>query len=169
MSPRDALTAILLGALGIAAAAAIAVFANGITGEEIGLASEPVSVIPADARSRPAPAPGPRREGDGGAESAEPGDDGGISGNTGPGGGDDSGPGGGDDSGPGGGDDSGGAGAEGEIEREKGDDGGGSSGPGSSGSGSSGSGSSGPGSSGSGSSDSGSSGSGDDSPESPDD
>ena len=53
MTPRDVLTAVLLGALGIAAAAAIAIFANRITGEEIGLASQPVSVIPADARVKP--------------------------------------------------------------------------------------------------------------------
>ena len=39
MSLRDALTAVLLGAVGIVAAVAIAVFANRITGEEIGLAS----------------------------------------------------------------------------------------------------------------------------------
>ena len=62
MSLRDALTAVLLGALGIAAAVAIAVFANRITGEEIGLASEPVSIISADSRVRPAPAPGPRED-----------------------------------------------------------------------------------------------------------
>ena len=61
MSLRDALTAVLLGALGIAAAVAIAVFANRVTGEEIGLASEPVSIIPADSRVRPDPAPGPPR------------------------------------------------------------------------------------------------------------
>ena len=60
MSLRDALTAVLLGALGIAAVA-IAVFANRITGEEIGLASEPVSIISADSRVRPDPGPGPRR------------------------------------------------------------------------------------------------------------
>ena len=62
MSLRDALTAVLLGALGIAAAVAIAVFANRITGEEIGLASEPVSIISADSRVRPDPAPGPRED-----------------------------------------------------------------------------------------------------------
>src|SRR5262245_61256341 len=62
MSVRDILTAGVLGALGIVFAVAIAVFANNITGEEIGLASEPVSVVPADSRVRPAPAPGPKRE-----------------------------------------------------------------------------------------------------------
>jgi hypothetical protein len=128
MSIRDGLKALLLGVIGIAAAAAIAVAANRITGEEVGLSSEPVSVIPANASSPPKPAPGFDREleerdahedgeddnsGPGSGDNSDDGDDSG-SGNRGPG------------SGP---DDSGG-----------GDSGEDSSGSGSSGSGSSGSG-----------------------------
>ncbi|MGZ5388329.1 MAG: hypothetical protein ACXWZV_12265, partial [Solirubrobacterales bacterium] len=56
MRAREALTALLLGVLGIAAAAGIAIAANAITGEEIGLSSEPVSVIPAAAVTKPQPA-----------------------------------------------------------------------------------------------------------------
>ncbi len=137
MSPRDILTAIVLGALGIAASASIAVFASNITGQEIGLDSEPVSVIPADSGSLPAPPPGPKERDDDSGDAAEPVED--DLGNSGPGGEDDS-------SGPG----------SGEVEREPGDDNSGS-GSSSSGSGSSGSGSS--GSSGSGSDDSSGSGS----------
>jgi hypothetical protein len=159
MSTRDILTAIVLGALGILAAASIAAFASNITGEDIGLDSEPVSVIPADGRSLPAPAPGPKERGDDRGDAVELGDDDG--GNSGPGGGDD------DSSGPG----------SGEVEREPGDDndgdnsGSGSSSSGSGSSGSGGSDSSGSGSSGSGSSGSDSSGSGggDDRPEPDDD
>ena len=148
MSPRDILAAIVLGALGIAAAGTIAAFASSVTGEEIGLDSEPVSVIPADA-ARPAPAPFAEREDrkerrdDDGAESF---------------------------------DDAGGGEVEGADDHGRnrgrgGDDGGGedNSGPGSSGSSGGGDSAGGSSSSGSDSSGSGSSGSGGDEPEEPDD
>ncbi len=140
MRAKEILTAIGLGALGILAAAGIAVAADRITGEDVGLSSEPVSVIPADGAIKPMPAPGPDAE-----DRADA-----IADNSGSGG-DDSG--GDDSSGHGSGSDDS---AKDDSKPDNSGSGSSSSGSGSSGSGSddsSGSGSSGGGSSGSGSDD----------------
>jgi hypothetical protein len=87
---KDALTALLLGLVGILAAAGIAVAVNRVSGEEIGLGSKPVSVIPANATSAPRPAPGPAGHGAdqrGSATFATVDDNGGASGSSGSGGG----------------------------------------------------------------------------------
>ncbi len=140
MRKRQIATALALGVLGLGAAAGIALAVNGITGSEIGLSAEPVSVIPADVTNRPAPAPDFDDDRHGGDERS--GDSSGPGPSSGGGSGDSSGPGSGDDSG-------------GDRKREDRED---NSGKGSSGSGKSGSGSGGDDSSGSGGDDSDSSG-----------
>ncbi|MDP9228699.1 MAG: hypothetical protein M3M99_06535 [Actinomycetota bacterium] len=146
MSPRETARTVLLGALGIITAIAIAAAANEITGSEVGLSAEPVSVIEAGGGVKPKPAPGFEREH--GSDDGRSSDD--ATGTT--AGDDSSGSGDGDDSSGSGsgqkGDDSSGRGSAGTTSTDD-DRGSENSGSGSSGSGSGGS-SSGKGSSGSG-------------------
>lgn len=140
MTARERILTVLLGIVGIIAAGAIALAANAISGEEIGLSAQPVSLA-TDSGRAPKPAPGfedreDKEEDDTATETVE------------------------DNSGPGGGDDS----PEPRDDRDAREVDTDKSGSSNSGSGSSGSGKSGSGSSGSGSSGSG----GDDPPEPPD-
>ena len=60
MTSRERLLTILLGITGIVAAGAIALAANAISGDSIGLSAQPVSL--ASSAPAPKPAPGARRE-----------------------------------------------------------------------------------------------------------
>src|SRR5689334_18535510 len=71
MTARDRLLTVLLGIAGLIAAAAITLAANAISGREIGLSAQPVSL--AEAPLRPKPAPGartPRQDGHARSEAA---------------------------------------------------------------------------------------------------
>jgi hypothetical protein len=145
MTTREKVLTVLLGVVGLVAAAGITLAANAISGEKVGLSAQPVSLADASQATKPMPAPGPKDEaGDdhGGEAETELGDDRGGS-NSGPGS---------PNSGEGGGE------ARDRTEtsddsRHSGSGTSGSSGSGKSGSGTSGSGSSGSGTSGSGSDD----------------
>ena len=56
MTPRERALTVLLGITGVVAAAAIALAANAVSGREIGLSSEPVSLAAGPAPPKPAPA-----------------------------------------------------------------------------------------------------------------
>ena len=74
MTSRERLLTILLGITGIVAAGAIALAANAISGDSIGLSAQPVSL--ASSSPAPKPAPAKREQGDGHASSSSSGSDG---------------------------------------------------------------------------------------------
>src|SRR5690349_9392023 len=56
MTTREKLLTFLLGALGIVAAGAIALAANAVSGDSIGLSAQPVSLVSSSPVPKPAPA-----------------------------------------------------------------------------------------------------------------
>lgn len=57
MTTRERVLTVLLGITGIVAAGAITLAANSISGHEIGLSAQPVSIAPIQAPPKPAPGP----------------------------------------------------------------------------------------------------------------
>jgi hypothetical protein len=83
MTSRERVLTVLLGIAGIVAAGAIALAANAISGREIGLSAEPVSLAANAPKPRPAPAVKEDRHADrSGSDELAPDDSGGGSGTS---------------------------------------------------------------------------------------